>query len=617
MEELERLEQALTGADSATHLNDIRRIYELCESSELRVVAEALKAIGRVLSHHRQRLRAGGDAAVVEWLKQHQEAYHAALLKLAVSSAPRAQVCAIRLAMANVRQEAGEARSSLFGAGSGAGGVAAPPPPDKRVQDLLTEMLLAPEWGEQAARCFVGEFMCKYVDVHHQALSHIRFCCTQMAKYDWGQKDGQDPASKRRKLQAAVPIIDTMRRRGLLPGGVFSRFYALLSEAPQPTAQEKKMATASARHGADAGAAGGDPDDPDGDPPDAEDDVLAQTGQPASYFRREYKHLFQEAWLQLLGLGAPLDQCSSILQFVPNHVLPHLGQPLLLSDFYLKAFHHGSTEVCVLALSGLLLLLTKYGLGDPDALSSSCAEFYAQLYSLVKPETFQLKKRARFQRLLAASLWSGLLPARFAAAFAKRCMRTAVSVADPGSMMWLISVAYTLIQRHHSHCEYLLHCPPSSADSGVSAKGNRGGDAAGASGRAPTSDGQAIKGEDPFNANAPLAEAMEGAARSSLWELRVFLRHHIPQVATLARLFLKPFFKPSARKLDSELFLDQSTAKMYAQALKSSERQVGKLRARGQFVPLAFSVEDDSEAMCVAAWAATLSTTQRQIGADI
>merc|ERR1739848_584729 len=143
--------------------------------------------------------------------------------------------------------------------------------------------------------------------------------------------------------------------------------------------------------------------------------------------------------------------------------MPHLSHPLMLADFYLRAFHSESLEVSIMSLSGLFLLLTKHSLGDPETLSSSSSEYYSQLYSLIKPETFVLSQRALFQRLLAVSLTSGLLPARFAAVFAKKCICIAVAVADAGTVMWLVAVTYSLIQKHHSHCKYLLHQAPGSA----------------------------------------------------------------------------------------------------------------------------------------------------------
>ncbi|CAE8714612.1 unnamed protein product, partial [Polarella glacialis] len=55
-----------------------------------------------------------------------------------------------------------------------------------------------------------------------------------------------------------------------------------------------------------------------------------------------YRRVFQEAWLKLLGLRVPLTHCSPLLQLLPTRVMPHLSRPLMLSDFYLRAFHAGA-----------------------------------------------------------------------------------------------------------------------------------------------------------------------------------------------------------------------------------------------------------------------------------
>jgi len=332
---------------------------------------------------------------------------------------------------------------------------------------------------------------------------------------------------------------------------------------------------------------------------EAEGVIYAPTGRPLGFFLREYRKVYQNAWLQLLGLRVPLTHAAPVLQLLPGRVLPHLGQPLMLADFYLRAFHSGSLEVSVLSLSGMLLLLTKHGLGDPETVSNSAQAYYAQLYSLLKPETFRLKKRARFQRLLAASLQSGLLPARFAGAFAKKCMHVAVLAAEPGTVMWLVSVAYSLIQRHHSHCRALLNRPPSEG----------AGEGAGG--------GAAPLAADPFDPAAPLEAALEQVGRTSLWEVQLLRRHHVNSIATLAKLFLKPFFKPTSRKLDPELFLDQSFENTFQQALKVAERQAARMKDRGEKCPVAFKVEDNPASAKVFGWAAALSTGERGGGAGI
>lgn len=450
-----------------------------------------------------------------------------------------------------------------------------PPQPEKRIQGLLTELLFAQKWANQAAECLLSEFAGHFVDVRHYVLCHLRYCSEQVGKAHWGTKDVG--ANKRRKQ--TWPFADLMNSRTLGPEDIFSRVASLLREAAEPKQKVGEPVAAPESLGED---------------PAEEDDgskVLAPIGRPVGFFLREYRRLFQDAWLKLLSLPAPPKEVAQVLQFLPSRVMPHLGEPLMLADFYLRAFHSGSLEVSVLSLSGLLVLLTRHGLGDPDTLSSSSSEFYAQLYSLVKPETFDLKKRARFQRLLVASLSSGLLPARFAAVFAKKCMRVAIACSEPGTIMWLLAVTYSLIQKHHSHCEYLLHQTSSAQPRPA--------------------------GGDPFDVRATLSKALEQIAGTSLWELKLLLRHHIPAVATLAKLFLKPFFKKTARKLEPDIFLDQSVEKTFKQAMRAAERQAGRWKARGEKCPLAFTVEDDTLADQVVGWAAELSTTQRKVGAGL
>lgn len=578
MSPVSELEARLTGADGAEHLNEIQQLYAACESPDLAAVAEALQAIPRVLSHHRRCISGkatgsddGADKLVVEWLQQHTEAYHSALVQLALSKDPRGQVCAIRLFMAALQNHDAESRiARLHSEGSATG--AARTAPDARIQHLLTELLLAERWSKHIVNCLTTEFMATYIDVRHLVLTHINVCLGQISKVT-STSEGPLTAPPSKKLKQMAPFADLMRSRGLPLRDLFSRAFALLRQVAEPSP------AAAAEHG-------------NGEAGDTE--LLAPAGRPAGFFIRDYRRLFQETWLQLLSLRVPLDQCMPVLQLVPARVMPHLSNPLLLADFYLRAFSSDSLEVSVMSLSGFFLLLTQHSLGDPETLSSSSNEFYGQLYSLIKPETFLLSQRARFQRLLAASLMSGLLPARFAAVFAKKCMCVAVAVADYGAVMWLVAVTYSLIQKHHSHCKYLLHQAPSNGSAAE-----------------PSSE------EGAFSIADTLSVALTKVTSTSLWELKLLERHHVPAVATLLKLFSKPFFKPSSRKLDPELFLDQSIENIYKQALKTGDRQSAKWKARGEACPLAFKVEDDALTLRLNGWAGALSTSQRRVGAGL
>eukprot|EP00927_Polykrikos_kofoidii_P077754 TRINITY_DN74669_c0_g1_i1.p1 TRINITY_DN74669_c0_g1~~TRINITY_DN74669_c0_g1_i1.p1 ORF type:complete len:586 (+),score=104.19 TRINITY_DN74669_c0_g1_i1:58-1815(+) len=578
------LERRLTSADGAQHLNDISRLYEIAESEDLHIVAEALKTIPRVLAHHRHQCRvataedANKTSELQTWLRRHADAYHAVLAQMATSTNPRAQVCAVRLVMSAFQDEVEENR--LNGAGAAVGGsVESLPPAASRLSGFVTEVILGSHWTGHVAQCVMGEFVSRYIDVRHYILHRLRACTVEAGNAGM-LADGKEcadrkaaiPVTKKRRHLATFAV--TMRERGVSCEDLFERTLAFLREAPAPEATEVREAET------------------------GDGNILAPSGRPARFFLREYKKLFQNAWLQLLSLRAPLKQCKPLLQLLPSDVVPHLSNPLMLADFYIQAFHSGSPEVSVLSLSGLFLLLTKYGLGDPDAIASSCGEYYARLYSLLSTQTLMLKRRVRFQRLLTTSLSSGILPARFAGVFAKKCMRLAVATTEHGTILWLMSLAYSLIQRHHSHCSNLLHRKEQENEEA-------------------SEDIAAAVTSDIFETVAPMSTAVEQASKSSLWELQLLRNHHVPAIATLAKLFLKPFFKPSARKLDPEDFLDESPMKMYAQALRSGDRQLERAKAKGKDYPLAFRVEDDDLANRIAGWAATMSTSQRKIGTDV
>lgn len=576
MEELAQLEKRLTSADGAKSINDITRFYEVCETGDLRTVAAALQAIPRILTHFRRRCIVGVDnsddsvTALSDWLLKHGDAYSATLVQLAGSKAPKAQVCAIRLAMAWLQKEAEEIRSAAGGAGT----LAVPPPPETRVQALVTALLLSEHWGDHVAACLVDEFVAKYVDVRHMVLSHLRNSLEQVCRAELPcVGEAAEPLTKRQRRM--LPFVDAMLSKKVKQEDVFTRAVALLKATPPPSNANP--------------AAQQDEGEPVAD-------MLAPCGRAAGPMVRSQRKTFQEAWKNLLGMQIPLNQWLPLLQYLPTHVMPHLSTPLMLADFYLRAFHSATREIGVRSLSGLLVLLTQHGLGDPEKMDSAFGGFYTQLYSLFTRETLEMRQRARFQRLLAAALTSTLMPQRFAAVFAKKCMCIAVACSEPGTTMWLLALAYSLVQKCHSHCKFLLHQP-------------EGAEAALADG------GGAEK--DPFDVTAPFELAQEQVLKSSMWEVQLLRRHHTPSVAMLARLFLRPFFNVTARTLEPDMFLNQDVAQLYKQALKSSDRLTTRWKAKGKDVPLAYAVQDDDETACVAGWAAALSTKSRRVGIGI
>ena len=209
-------------------------------------------------------------------------------------------------------------------------------------------------------------------------------------------------------------------------------------------------------------------------------------------FRREY----EKAWLAILKLSLPIQSLKRALQFLPSQVLPSVSHPLRFSDFFIQAYtDHGSGALGVLALDGLFLLITEYGLEYP--------EFYKQLYRLVSSRVLYAKYRAKFFSLLTKCLARNeMLPAHLVAAFVKRLCRSALSAPPPG-ILFVLALTSNLL-RKHPECSCLIQ----------------------------RKDGTEMDDEFDASEDDPVQTK---ALQSSLWELAVLERHYHPAIGTLAK----------------------------------------------------------------------------------
>lgn len=73
--------------------------------------------------------------------------------------------------------------------------------------------------------------------------------------------------------------------------------------------------------------------------------------------------------------------CVQVLRQLPEEVIPHMSDPVLLSEFLTGATDAGGFTAH-LALQSLFLLLTQHGLEYP--------RFYERLYGLLMPTLFQV-----------------------------------------------------------------------------------------------------------------------------------------------------------------------------------------------------------------------------------
>ncbi|XP_033627834.1 nucleolar complex protein 4 homolog isoform X1 [Asterias rubens] len=247
-------------------------------------------------------------------------------------------------------------------------------------------------------------------------------------------------------------------------------------------------------------------------PPDEDADVKVTSF-------KEHRKLFSDSWLVFLGLPLPPSVYKKTLVILHDAVMPHMTNPLLLTDFLTFSYNIGGA-VSLLALNGLFVLISQHNLEYP--------QFYKKLYALFEPSIFHVKFRARFFHLADLFLSSTYLPAYLVAACAKRLSRLALT-APPAGLMMVIPFVCNLLLRHRS-CRVLIQ----------------------------RTDGPSEIADDPYIMDET-DPAKSKALESSLWELETLKSHYHPGVATAASKIDKPF--PKVEWEISE-YLELSTSEM-------------------------------------------------------
>ncbi|XP_021811477.1 nucleolar complex protein 4 homolog B [Prunus avium] len=240
----------------------------------------------------------------------------------------------------------------------------------------------------------------------------------------------------------------------------------------------------------------------------------------AASIAKKMKLKFTKAWLSFLRLPLPLDVYKEVLATLHQAVIPYLSNPVLLCDFLTRSYDIGGV-ISVMALSGLFILMTQYGLEYPN--------FYEKLYALLVPSIFMAKHRSKFFQLVDACLKSPLLPAYLAAAFAKKLSRLSISVPPSGALV-IIALVHNLLRRHPS-----INCLVNRGGGGATVKDDPETEqrvADGVNDTATASADKSVKkpGIDPFD-NEQSDPIKSNAMRSSLWEIDTLRHHYCPAVS--------------------------------------------------------------------------------------
>ncbi|XP_021753241.1 nucleolar complex protein 4 homolog B-like isoform X2 [Chenopodium quinoa] len=292
---------------------------------------------------------------------------------------------------------------------------------------------------------------------------------------------------------------------------------------------------------------------------------ITKNDVPLGSVSKKMKLKFTKAWMSFLRLPLPLDVYKEVLVNLHLEVIPYLSNPVMLCDFLTRSYDIGGV-VSVMALSGLFILMTKYGLEYPN--------FYEKLYALLIPSIFMAKHRAKFFELLDSCLKSPLLPAYLAAAFTKKLSRLSLAVPPSGALV-IIALIHNLLRRHPSiNC--LVHREigeetnkddTKTKQESVSSDGNAG----------VGSDVASEKGVDLFN-NEERDPLRSKAMRSSLWEIDTLRHHYCPPVS---RFVLSLENDLTVRAKTAEVMIDDFSSGSYATIFRE------EMRRRVKKVPLA------------------------------
>ncbi|KAJ0405387.1 hypothetical protein P43SY_000266 [Pythium insidiosum] len=476
---------------------------------------------------------------MLEWLRRGQD--------------ENVQVNALRTLMEFVSRE-----GDLRGAGANVFG-------NETFMRVVQQLAALPKLQGEVASVFKGEYVGAYIDVQYYMLRNL----TQILDADLDAKKkkdaGESDADDMTLIANALRLLNMVQ----MPEKPSDIKTFLVEVKPETRV-------------ADASDEDEDEEASDSEAKQPQTPVVGQKRKAKSeedkapkgslYSLKQHRHVFSMCWIAALRHRLPTDAYKKVLTQLPFEIMPHLENPLLLSDFLTDSYSIGGVT-SLLALNGLFLLITEHNFDYPD--------FYNKLYVLLQdPTLLTAKQRFRFFGLLELFLSSTHLPAYLIAAFAKRLSRAALT-AEPGAIIFIIPMVYNLILRH-KECVQLIH-RSAAVTAAEQAKQRReqlsSANAVDAAARQLSRQTMAVvlkDGHDPYNSEEADPQ-QSNALQSSLWEIYSMRHHYNAEVAAKAKLF--------EEKLRSQfLDLDDCMEVTY----KSTFEQQLKRKTKGP-LPLAYA----------------------------
>lgn len=288
-----------------------------------------------------------------------------------------AQVAALRTLMEFVARE-GEMRSTASGvAGFG----------NETFMRVVQQLMAAPKLKGELASVFKGEYVVAYVDVQYFMLKNLtQLLESEYAKDDDEKRDATDFSFAANALRLLGMVSMPESADDITSFLVEPKEDATTNDLPEDELVSD------------------DDDDSDVDSDDepqslavgnkrkAEDAAKKKSGQKSKKKSvkglrslKQHQHAFSQAWVAVLRHRLPQDAYKKILVQLPDDIMPHLVNPLLLSDFLTDSYNLGGVP-SLLALNSLFILIQDYNFDYPD--------FYNKLYQLLDdPSLLSAKQR--------------------------------------------------------------------------------------------------------------------------------------------------------------------------------------------------------------------------------
>ncbi|EDW07372.1 nucleolar complex protein 4 homolog B [Drosophila mojavensis] len=226
-------------------------------------------------------------------------------------------------------------------------------------------------------------------------------------------------------------------------------------------------------------------------------------GPESTFDYERTRQLLNKVWSGVIASCNGVDEKvhRQVLVVLLERILPHLKDPILLTDFLMDSLHQFDGPIALLALQGIFTLMQKQNITYPDV--------YQKLYNMFYPRMFYNKYKARLFYLADIFLTSTHLPENLVAAFAKRLARLALKSPTEDAIIMIRFICNLLLR--HTGLQRLI-CATGAAS------------------------GAEIV--DPYD-ETELDPVKAGALQSSLWELVLLQKHAVPEVANAAKFINK------------------------------------------------------------------------------